>query len=329
MDDLVSVVIPTRNRPDYVCRAVRSALLQTHTRLEVIVVVDGPDPATVHALSQIKDQRLRVMALESNVGGSEARNTGIRVAAGTWIAMLDDDDEWLPDKLMKQLAAVTTPAAKFSLVTCRRIERRDGHADVLAPRRSPYPGEDSSEYMFVSDDGQKHICGPQTSSFFGTKALFTQVPFTKGLKCHQDWDWYLRAMHQEGIVATMLNDPLYVMDVEPVRPRLTQVAQWQLSSSWLESNRHLFTPSAFSSFIIHECMFRCDQVEGRVGIFRKLLAIRRRSSRLSLKDVFSIIKWYLFRPTVRIALVRKWHLFSERKFQIADSGVHSASGGKY
>ena len=79
---LVSAVIPTRNRPDLVCRAVRSALGQTYSSLEVVVVVDGPDPATVEALQALKEPRLRIVALEENV--RRQRGAQHRSARGEW-----------------------------------------------------------------------------------------------------------------------------------------------------------------------------------------------------------------------------------------------------
>src|ERR1700756_3334933 len=103
---LVTAVIPTRNRPELVCRAVRSALNQTYPNLEVVVVVDGPDPATVAALEELRHPRVRISALSENVGGSEARNIGAREARGEWVALLDDDDEWLPEKLEKQIQSI-------------------------------------------------------------------------------------------------------------------------------------------------------------------------------------------------------------------------------
>ena len=112
----VTAVIPTRNRADLVCRAVESVLSQTMPELECVVVVDGPDPATSEALARITDSRLKVLALEHNVGGCEARNTGIREARGEWIALLDDDDEWQPTKIEKQLLAAEATTSKFALV---------------------------------------------------------------------------------------------------------------------------------------------------------------------------------------------------------------------
>ena len=82
-DPDVSVVVPTRFRPDLVIRAVRSALAQTHHNLEVIVVVDGPDAATWDALAAIDDLRLRVLMLPEPGGAPNARNAGVRaVIAG-------------------------------------------------------------------------------------------------------------------------------------------------------------------------------------------------------------------------------------------------------
>src|ERR1700676_1259948 len=101
---LISAVIPTRNRPQLLTRAVYSALQQTYSNLEVIVVVDGTDSVTMEALARISDPRLRVIVLSQNQGGSNARNAGVQAALGEWIAFLDDDDQWMPNKTACQLA---------------------------------------------------------------------------------------------------------------------------------------------------------------------------------------------------------------------------------
>src|SRR6185437_10035805 len=98
----VSVVIPTLHRPDLAVRAVRSALAQTHAALEVIVVVDGPDPGTEAALGRITDPRLRVLVLAERGKAPNARNQGALAATGRWTALLDDDDEWLPNKIRSE-----------------------------------------------------------------------------------------------------------------------------------------------------------------------------------------------------------------------------------
>jgi len=300
---MITAVIPTRWRAELVVRAVRSALAQTYPKVEVVVVVDGPDPITVRTLEGLRDSRMRMIVLPENVGGSEARNIGVREAQGRWIAMLDDDDEWLPEKLAMQMATVAGTAARHCLVTCRRIERQPGQPDKLAPRRTYRGGEDVSEYMFYSDGREKHTSGPQTSGYLATRELFLDVPFTKGLKCHQDWDWYLRVMRNGATVAVSMEEPLYVMHVELVRPRVTSVARWEISLDWAESRKHLFTERAFKSFLINECMYRCEETSNRAQIFRKLLARSRNSGGLRFRDLVAVTKWYLFRPSVRLRLV--------------------------
>jgi len=302
---LISVVIPTRNRAGLVVRAVLSALDQTYPNIEVIVVVDGPDATTVETLAGLADARLRVIALSENVGGSEARNVGVREARGSWIALLDDDDQWFREKLAKQMAMAANTTAPHCLVTCRRLERQPGHLDILAPHRIPRAGEDVSEYMFASENTKKHTSGAQTSGFLGTRELFMDVSFSKGLKCHQDWDWYMRAMRNGTTVAFAMEEPLYIMYVEPSRPRMTGIARWELSLEWAESRKSLFTERAYTSFLINVCMFLCEEQSNRAQIFRKLLRLCHRTGRIRTRDLASALKWYLFRPSVRLRLTRR------------------------
>jgi glycosyltransferase involved in cell wall biosynthesis len=106
---LVSVVIPTYNRASVVGRAVASVLTQTHTALEVIVVDDHSTDDTAQTLGLIQDPRLRVVRPERRLGGSAARNRGIDVSSGRYVAFLDDDDEWLDTKVERQLVAFAVP----------------------------------------------------------------------------------------------------------------------------------------------------------------------------------------------------------------------------
>lgn len=105
---LVSVVIPSYDRPVFVYRAVESVLDQTYPNVECIVVDDhSPDPVAP-LLADLPTERLagfRVVRHEENRGGNAARNTGIEAATGDFVAFLDDDDRWLPEKLEKQVAA--------------------------------------------------------------------------------------------------------------------------------------------------------------------------------------------------------------------------------
>ncbi|MDX1674680.1 MAG: glycosyltransferase family A protein [Longimicrobiales bacterium] len=104
----VSVVLPTRDRADYVERAIASALAQTVADLEVIVVDDASTDETPSVLRALagSEPRVRVLRHEEPRGAPAARNAGIDAAAGAVVAFLDDDCVWHPDKLAKQLGAM-------------------------------------------------------------------------------------------------------------------------------------------------------------------------------------------------------------------------------
>ena len=101
MSDQVSVIIPTYNRAHCIDRAIRSVLAQTHTDWELIIVDDGSTDHTREVLAGF-GEKIRVI-LQSNAGPSAARNAGARAARGKFLAFLDSDDEWLPEKLALQL----------------------------------------------------------------------------------------------------------------------------------------------------------------------------------------------------------------------------------
>ena len=101
---LLSIIIPTYNRPQLLLRAVQSALSQTLANIEVIVVDDGSTPAVMLPAQE----RLRVIRQEPNQGGAAARNYGAEAARGRWLTYLDDDDVLLPDMAEKAVAAIQT-----------------------------------------------------------------------------------------------------------------------------------------------------------------------------------------------------------------------------
>src|ERR1700722_12759995 len=113
---LVSVIIPTLNRPELLMRALTSVLNQTHADIEVVVVIDGPDVETVDVLKTVRDHRMRTLLNTQSLTAAGARNRGVDHAKGDWIAFLDDDDEWSPDKLEKQIKMTTSLGEQ--LITC-------------------------------------------------------------------------------------------------------------------------------------------------------------------------------------------------------------------
>jgi len=101
----VSIIIPTHNRASLLPRAINSVLTQTYTNFEIIIVDDGSNDNTQQVCQNFinENQNIKYIKNENSVGGAEARNIGMRQAKGEIIAFLDDDDEWLPQKLEKQI----------------------------------------------------------------------------------------------------------------------------------------------------------------------------------------------------------------------------------
>jgi glycosyltransferase involved in cell wall biosynthesis len=283
----VSVVIPTHGRPNLLERAVRSALAQTHSNLEVVVVLDGPDGCTPQAVARIGDPRVSLIALATSVGGAEARNVGVRAASGRYVALLDDDDEWLPNKLARQLAlADICPSYNFVVVT-QYLYRLAGHADELWPGHLPAAGEPLSEFLFSSRGGF------QTSTYLCTREFFLANPFTAGLKKHQDWDWFLRIATLPGFRLLVVPEPLSVYWV-PLRSRssVSGNIDWRFSASWAKSRTALMTPQAYSTFLVKICLRSAlIQREGRpaLGLLLRELFLIGRPTPLMLGDFLASI----------------------------------------
>ncbi|WP_142124358.1 glycosyltransferase [Pseudoxanthomonas sp. 3HH-4] len=130
----VSVIIPTYNRRDLLPRAIDSVLAQTRRVDEIIVVDDGSTDGTADMLQARYGERVKHV-WQSNAGVSAARNHGLRLARGRYLALLDSDDEWLPEKTALQVAFLES-RPDFGMVVCD-VERIDGdyrHIDVFHRR---------------------------------------------------------------------------------------------------------------------------------------------------------------------------------------------------
>ncbi|MEH1847515.1 MAG: glycosyltransferase family 2 protein [Nostoc sp.] len=101
MNPKVSVIIPAYNTEVYIARAIESALEQTLTDIEIIIVDDGSSDQTVEVAKSFTDQRLKVIVNQQNLGVSVARNRALRAAQGEWVAVLDSDDWYAPERLEK------------------------------------------------------------------------------------------------------------------------------------------------------------------------------------------------------------------------------------
>lgn len=137
---LVTVIIPAYNRSEYIDHTVRSVLDQTYPQVELIVVDDGSSDGTFERLQAYGDQ-IRLLTHEGHVnrGQSAALNVGLKAARGEFIAILDSDDYWAPDKLERQVAYLQAHP-DIGLVYCNGY-----HVDAEGQRLYPFHPQDHSE----------------------------------------------------------------------------------------------------------------------------------------------------------------------------------------
>lgn len=180
---LVSCIIPTKDRPDLVVRAVESALGQTHPRMEVIVVDDSTEGAAYRALAGY-GQRIHYIQNETSRGAPFSRNVGMTKANGDVIAFLDDDDTWMPTKTETQLKLLE----QSPLVGCFYMRRRGNRS---RPIRLP-------EVIRYREMLHYNYLGSCSFAMVDRRAL-CDCAFDEGLASGQDWDMWIQIMNRNSL----------------------------------------------------------------------------------------------------------------------------------
>ena len=202
-DVLVSVVIITYKRPLHILkRAVKSAVSQTHTALQIIVVNDYPEDfnsnqAIHEMLHTFEDNRIEYIVHEKNMGACKARNTGILCAKGDYVALLDDDDEWLPEKIEKQLAGFTSES--IGMVYSPFYNITDNLPGKLAVRGTK-SGKLTEDLLWTN------CIGGSSMPLMRREVFDVCGLFDERLLSSQDYDMWLRISQKFEIAC--VNEPL-------------------------------------------------------------------------------------------------------------------------
>jgi GT2 family glycosyltransferase len=182
---LISVIIPVYNGADVIRRALTTVFVQTLSDFEVTVVDDGSTDDLVAALAGFNDRRLTVIRQDANAGASAARNRGIRQAKGEYVAFLDCDDEWLPEKLARQYDALRSCPPNVSVCLAGyylfrdRLKRREERR--LAPER---------DWFWRLLGGCNLNVG---SGLMVRRRVFDEIGYyDETMRRLEDWDWLLR-----------------------------------------------------------------------------------------------------------------------------------------
>jgi glycosyltransferase involved in cell wall biosynthesis len=225
----ISVLIPAYNCEATICRAIRSVFMQTFQEFELIIVDDGSRDATLEIIGTISDPRIRIVRHPENLGEAEARNTAVRSASGKYVAFLDSDDEWLPEKLSRQINAIRNKQGEL-------IANVTGYylMDEFNIRRKETPSQPASWY--------KHLLmgcslGPGTTLVVSREAFERIGYYDPSLPRYTDWDWLLRYTKLYQLTTTLESLAIINRATQP-KAKVVEAAARQFLEKHLPEFRH-------------------------------------------------------------------------------------------
>ena len=256
----VTAVIPTQlARAHLLDRALASVRAQRGVEVDIVVVVNRAAPG-----ARIPDFGDDVVVVErpDASGASAARNAGAGLAGTPWVAFLDDDDTWAPDKIARQLA-VAERLGPPVIVGTRFEVFLDGVS--IGARRAPLPreGQDLSEWLLCAH-------WPVTSGSLGLgSSILTDVGLAQGcgfkdLPRFQDYDWFLRAVRRHGARFVQVDAPLTRYHRDSDRTHLSS-GSWRHVERWVEDNQDLVTPRSAAAALLLSAL---RQPDGRRDVGR-------------------------------------------------------------
>ena len=199
-----SIIIPTYNRGTRLERAIESVLSQRFEDFELIVVDDASTDGTETVVKGFDDPRVRYLAHGTNRGGSAARNTGIDASEGEFIAFLDDDDEWLPHKLGRQIDCLENRSDEWVAAYCDyRVDRHGKYRTLRNLATSVLPvGLSESRPRFEGGAelvpatlSMKLTLGGASTLVVRRDVLDQMDGFDENFQYHQDWEFLVRLLH--------------------------------------------------------------------------------------------------------------------------------------
>jgi glycosyltransferase involved in cell wall biosynthesis len=210
---LISIVIPTYNRPKYLKQAIETILKQTYTNFEIIIVDDASTTDSKKVVESFNDKRIQYFKNESRKGAPFSRNRGIDQAKGELIAFLDDDDEWEPSKLDEQRKLFDDE--KLGLVVCYSLDKRFGSERISKPPSS-----------ITYKDLLKSFNLSSTSSYLVRKKALDKVGyFDLNLPSGQEYDIALRI------------SKYYSVKTLPKLLMIQNASEGQISENWTKKIR--------------------------------------------------------------------------------------------
>lgn len=199
MESQVSVIIPNHNYARYIEKTIDSVLGQTHSNLEIIVVDNGSTDHSIEILNSY-GRRIRTI-LQENLGQAVARNRGLKVANGEYIALLDADDYWEPDKIEKQLALISSD----SQLIYSGIRQFDSTTGKTLRFFSPAFSGDCKK-AFLENPNRAVVLGGESTALFTRRLSAIVGDFNTSLNSASGRDFYRRCSKHTNFL--FVDEPL-------------------------------------------------------------------------------------------------------------------------
>lgn len=257
----VSIIIPTYNRALLLKRSVSSILDQTYQNYEIIIVDDGSTDDTEQVVHEIGDARVRYIKMPENKGAAAARNMGVHQSRYDLIAFQDSDDEWVYNKLEKQMAAINNAQKDVGLVFCS-YECNNG---MIVPPKEKKATLDNNIFEQLL-----------YSNFIGTptilmhKDCFCDVGgFNESLKCLEDWELVIRVAKEYKVL--FLDEVLLKVNISSddgvnANAKNMMTAEWYMLRYWQNDIIRLGYVDKWTNDIMYlaQCIGCEDLIKGKI-----------------------------------------------------------------
>jgi glycosyltransferase involved in cell wall biosynthesis len=224
--NLVSVVMPTYNQARFIGSAVESVLSQSRANFELIVIDNYSPDGTEAVISAFKDPRIKYMKFANNGIVAASRNYGIRMAKGEYVAFMDSDDLWLPDKLEKQAAAFLSPIAPVLVYSRFRVINGDAISDRVLPEKRWCLGGDAFQALYL-----KHFIA--CSGVMVKKTVLDRIggfDEKPELLTVEDMDLWLRISLDAPVCCASM-EPLFLYRVHPGNLSGGYIKKWKKAAA--------------------------------------------------------------------------------------------------
>lgn len=269
-EDLVSVVVPTFNRAKVIKNCLSSILNQTYSNLEVIVVDDASDDKTESIVTSIDDSRIKYIRLRQNTQGTKPRNIGIENSHGKYIAFLDSDDTWLPNKIEKQLSYIKKNDSKDVLCFTGVILSGLGDLDEkIVINRNLNQNEVIIDYII-------NVGWVQCGTFMCSSEIAKKTKFSSTVRKHQDWDFCYR-LAKNNCKFIYLEEALTVYNMADENNQISRNKRFDLSLEWINSIKNDISVKNYYLFLINYVthnMILTNNKKDAWQIYRKALGHR-------------------------------------------------------